>query len=212
MQAPVTVFTQGAKRESGKKAQFGNIMAAKVREVQANARRERPERARLAPCCSFLLDRETDRIPCLSSPSLRPSINLPLKKTPIRPSPTSSAPRWARARCSRCSWTRPEVSLWGTKGGRGARRGALAIDFFFPPAPATLFALLPLNPFSPSKPPKLQTSSPGIVLTNDGNAILREIDVSHPAAKVRGLEKGREKEGGEREGSLACSRSRSRSL
>jgi T-complex protein 1 subunit gamma len=26
----------------------------------------------------------------------------------------------------------------------------------------------------------------GIVLTNDGNAILREIDVSHPAAKVRG--------------------------
>jgi chaperonin GroEL (HSP60 family) len=27
-------------------------------------------------------------------------------------------------------------------------------------------------------------SSTGIVLTNDGNAILREIDVSHPAAKV----------------------------
>jgi T-complex protein 1 subunit gamma len=26
----------------------------------------------------------------------------------------------------------------------------------------------------------------GIVLTNDGNAILREIDVAHPAAKVRG--------------------------
>lgn len=25
----------------------------------------------------------------------------------------------------------------------------------------------------------------GIVLTNDGNAILREIDVSHPAAKVQ---------------------------
>jgi T-complex protein 1 subunit gamma len=25
----------------------------------------------------------------------------------------------------------------------------------------------------------------GIVLTNDGNAILREIDVSHPAAKAR---------------------------
>lgn len=25
----------------------------------------------------------------------------------------------------------------------------------------------------------------GIVLTNDGHAILREIDVSHPAAKVR---------------------------
>ena len=24
----------------------------------------------------------------------------------------------------------------------------------------------------------------GIILTNDGNAILREIDVSHPAAKV----------------------------
>ena len=27
-------------------------------------------------------------------------------------------------------------------------------------------------------------SMTGIVLTNDGNAILREIDVSHPAAKV----------------------------
>jgi T-complex protein 1 subunit gamma len=27
--------------------------------------------------------------------------------------------------------------------------------------------------------------APGIVLTNDGNAILREIDVSHPAAKAR---------------------------
>jgi hypothetical protein len=31
MQAPITVFTHGSKRESGKKAQFGNIMAAKVR-------------------------------------------------------------------------------------------------------------------------------------------------------------------------------------
>ena len=27
-------------------------------------------------------------------------------------------------------------------------------------------------------------SCAGIILTNDGNAILREIDVSHPAAKV----------------------------
>lgn len=25
---------------------------------------------------------------------------------------------------------------------------------------------------------------PGIVVTNDGNAILRELDVAHPAAKV----------------------------
>lgn len=31
--------------------------------------------------------------------------------------------------------------------------------------------------------PPYQPSSEGIVLTNDGNAILREIDVSHPAAK-----------------------------
>ena len=35
---------------------------------------------------------------------------------------------------------------------------------------------------------RIQDASPnagaGIVLTNDGNAILREIDVSHPAAKV----------------------------
>lgn len=30
-------------------------------------------------------------------------------------------------------------------------------------------------------------ASAGIVLTNDGNAILREIDVSHPAAKVRSM-------------------------
>ena len=154
MQAPITVFTQGAKRESGKKAQFGNIMAAKVREVQANARRERPERARLAPCCSFLLDRETDRIPCLSSPSLRPSINLPLKKTPIRPSPTSSAPRWARARCSRCSGTRLEVRrrLWRWRKRRESE-GPLAIEFsavvrFTRPSSC-------LNPYPPPKKTKL---------------------------------------------------------
>ena len=40
----------------------------------------------------------------------------------------------------------------------------------------------------------LQSPIPGIVLTNDGNAILREIDVSHPAAKVR-VENGEKKEG-----------------
>lgn len=28
----------------------------------------------------------------------------------------------------------------------------------------------------------------GIVLTNDGNAILRELDVSHPAAKVSSVD------------------------
>ena len=42
MQAPITVFTQGAKRESGKKAQFGNIMAAKVR----GDRKQRSDRRR----------------------------------------------------------------------------------------------------------------------------------------------------------------------
>jgi chaperonin GroEL (HSP60 family) len=31
----------------------------------------------------------------------------------------------------------------------------------------------------------LLCAAAGIVLTNDGHAILREIDVSHPAAKVR---------------------------
>jgi hypothetical protein len=31
----------------------------------------------------------------------------------------------------------------------------------------------------------------GIVLTNDGNAILREIDVSHPAAKARRAQRAR---------------------
>ena len=33
--------------------------------------------------------------------------------------------------------------------------------------------------------PTLSLACAGIVLTNDGNAILREIDVTHPAAKVR---------------------------
>jgi hypothetical protein len=33
--------------------------------------------------------------------------------------------------------------------------------------------------------PRPSPSHAGIVLTNDGNAILREIDVTHPAAKVR---------------------------
>jgi len=41
MQAPITVFTQGGKRESGKKAQFGNIMAAKVRARGAEDREKR---------------------------------------------------------------------------------------------------------------------------------------------------------------------------
>ena len=36
-----------------------------------------------------------------------------------------------------------------------------------------------------SVPPRSFPTSSGIVLTNDGNAILREIDVTHPAAKVR---------------------------
>lgn len=46
MQAPITVFTQGAKRESGKKAQIGNIMAAKVRRNRNRAREECSQRAR----------------------------------------------------------------------------------------------------------------------------------------------------------------------
>ena len=33
MQAPVAVLTANTKRETGKKAQFGNIMAAKVQDT-----------------------------------------------------------------------------------------------------------------------------------------------------------------------------------
>jgi hypothetical protein len=36
-----------------------------------------------------------------------------------------------------------------------------------------------------ASPPAAAAAAAGIVLTNDGHAILREIDVSHPAAKVR---------------------------
>jgi hypothetical protein len=42
----------------------------------------------------------------------------------------------------------------------------------------------PPSPLFPHPPRPRSLSFPGIVLTNDGNAILREIDVSHPAAKV----------------------------
>jgi hypothetical protein len=42
-----------------------------------------------------------------------------------------------------------------------------------------------------SRRPRNNPFAAGIVLTNDGNAILREIDVSHPAAKVRDHYAGR---------------------
>ena len=66
MQAPITVFTQGAKRESGKKAQFGNIMAAKVRSETGKQRKRLGEQG--APRSSDH-EVETDRIPCSSHAS-----------------------------------------------------------------------------------------------------------------------------------------------
>ena len=123
------------------------------------------------------------------------SLSLSFSKLPQnRPWPTSSAPLWARARCSRCSWTRLEVRrrLWRWRKRRESE-GPLAIEFsavvrFTRPSSC-------LNPYPPPK--KNETTSkpnPGIVLTNDGNAILREIDVSHPAAKVRAEKRERERE------------------
>lgn len=56
MQAPITVFTQGGKRESGKKAQFGNIMAAKVTIYYTRKRRTRNRKSKKGPGapCFFL--------------------------------------------------------------------------------------------------------------------------------------------------------------
>ena len=59
--------------------------------------------------------------------------------------------------------------------------------------PSSCLNPLPL-PKKKKKNETIQSPIPGIVLTNDGNAILREIDVSHPAAKVR-VENGEKKEG-----------------
>ena len=70
MQAPITVFTQGAKRESGKKAQFGNIMAAKVRIRESGRRKARLRRKQN-------LFGVTDRLPIAHA-----SLSLSLSKTP----------------------------------------------------------------------------------------------------------------------------------
>jgi hypothetical protein len=84
MQAPVTVLQTNTKRDTGKKAQVGNIMAAKVRRRCAP-----PEFAGAIP---------PDR-PAGFDPigDLRPSSPRPCAA--CRPWRTSCAPRWALAPC-----------------------------------------------------------------------------------------------------------------
>ena len=46
MQAPVTVLQANTRRDTGKKAQYGNIMAGKVRKARAH-----PPAKPVKPCC-----------------------------------------------------------------------------------------------------------------------------------------------------------------
>jgi hypothetical protein len=67
--------------------------------------------------------------------------------------------------------------------------------------PARVRAVCPrradaLPPFFLHTTNQLRNRPPGIVLTNDGHAILREIDVNHPAAKVGGVRTRASEEGG----------------
>lgn len=118
MQAPVTVLQANTKRDTGKKAQYGNIMAGKVR----------PGPARLQ-----LASRRLPLAACRSNAAVR---LFPSRSIPFLPLSCQAVADIVRT----------------TLGPR-----------------AMLKMLLDANG--------------GIVLTNDGNAILREIDVSHPAAK-----------------------------
>ncbi len=88
-----------------------------------------------------------------------------------RLSQTSSGPPLGHAPCSRCSWT-PAAVRRLTEHVLGRLLEAL------------LHASRTGQLWSGGRSSRLMCTLTGIVITNDGNAILREIDVSHPAAKV----------------------------
>jgi len=101
---------------------------AQVRDKKKQSNEQRTPRGRAS------VDRSESRPIAFHAPSSSHaslSLSLSFSKLPQnRPSPTSSAPLWARARCSRCSWTRLEVRrrLWRWRKRRESE-GPLAIEF-----------------------------------------------------------------------------------
>jgi hypothetical protein len=142
MQVPVTILNANTKREQGRKAQLGNIAAAKA--VADIIRTTLGPRSML----KMLLD----------------------------PNGSECGGRTARRR--------DPGGLGGTRAGGPTAANRMPAR---PDAAAQLPGRAPPRPVQPPPlPPSLPPSThpPGIVLTNDGHAILREIDVTHPAAKV----------------------------
>jgi hypothetical protein len=72
--------------------------------------------------------------------------------------------------------------LLDPNGGRGKTASLLACACSV--LLSSVQAAYPFSICNPEQDGALFPSSSGIVLTNDGHAILREIDVAHPAAKV----------------------------
>jgi hypothetical protein len=144
MQMPVTILNANTKREQGRKAQLGNIAAAKA--VADIIRTTLGPRSML----KMLLD---------PNGSERPGHGM------IEGPPEArAAPGGGRAPAQQ-----PPTAPLGAAGRARSRAAAAPPRRAAPPAAA---------------PPHPAPSAPGIVLTNDGHAILREIDVTHPAAKV----------------------------
>ena len=172
------------KRETGRTAQLNNIAAAKVRERAHLKTRESD------PSVISRQTFPTARIRAIWAHRLPPPRAL---TRPSHPSSTRAGclghhPHHARSplhaeddpgRFRRCvsRETRPDhparndfPPIVGTWRSDGFSRT--------PPPPCDLD-----RPADADRPALLNPA--GIVLTNDGNAILREIDVTHPAAKVR---------------------------
>eukprot|EP00955_Chlamydomonas_euryale_P010039 107658-Chlamydomonas_euryale.AAC.11 len=148
MQVPVHVLNQNTKRDQGRKAQLGNITAAKVRASGRVA-------SLLSGCPPYGL--------------AWPHAVGPRGRTRATATPSLQIAE-SRNDC---------MSMYSMMSCAGGRR---------------------YHPHDPGAPVDAEDAAgrvrrnvqhdmfvcrAGIVLTNDGNAILREIDVSHPAAKVR---------------------------
>ena len=128
---------QNTKRDTGRKAQQGNIAAAKVRVCQCRTWLSRRSRAHSHHFCLLLTPACLQAVADIIRTTLGPQSML-------------------------------KMILDASGVAHGSRLPCVS------PQALTVSGWRP------------RLSSPtGIVLTNDGNAILREIDVSHPAAKAR---------------------------
>ena len=188
------------KRETGRTAQLNNIAAAKVR-VEREERLPRARRSTfvVARRPSIIFSTSFDRLRFCRLREISSRSSRRPRRTPRPPSRSqavadvirttlgprsmlkiildasggASSPPATRSRPS------PRAPIRDDGRRRRLARGLFPRDRSRAVRHRSLTAAVPFR-----SPPLLPTSS-GIVLTNDGNAILREIDVTHPAAKVR---------------------------